>query len=195
MLTLTVAGKPPADIEKLIVEAGEDDELKILVDGPAQAANVRKVLEAQGFNDVVPEDDDGLLYLLATKKPVQDTAPVPESAPAPVVADAVPPNSTGVLLSEGRGHTKFLHKVITSFAGANLKPKVLGLIDSAVRLAAYNSPSCNALKRLEASGVRVLVSDACADRMGITEALGAGVLAEMSVITDAVLACGKVISL
>ena len=191
MLTLTVAGKPPADIEKLIVEAGEDDELKILVDGPVQAANVRKVLEAQGFNDVVPEDDDGQLYLLATKK----QAPVAASAPAPVVADAVPPNSTGVLLSEGRGHTKFLHKVITSFVGANLKPKVLGLIDSAVRLAAYNSPSCDALKRLEASGVRVLVSDACADRMGITEALGAGVLAEMSVITDAVLACGKVISL
>ena len=189
MLTLTVAGKPTADIEKLIVEAGEDDELKILVDGPAQAANVRRVLEAQGFNDVVPEDDDGQLYLLATKKQA------PASAPAPVVADTVPPNSTGVLLSEGRGHTKFLHKVITSFVGANLKPKVLGLIDSAVRLAAYNSPSCDALKRLEASGVRVLVSDACADRMGITEALGAGVLAEMSVIIDAVLACGKVISL
>ena len=193
MLTLSAAGKGPADIEKLILEAGEDDELKILVDSPVQAANVKKVLEAQGFNDVVPEDDDGLLYLLATKKPVQDTAPVP--APVPVVADAVPPNSTGVLLSEGRGRTKFLHKVITSFVGANLKPKVLGLIDSAVRLAAYNSPSCDELKRLEASGVRVLVSDACADRMGITEALGAGVLAEMSSIIDAVLACGKVISL
>ena len=64
-----------------------------------------------------------------------------------------------------------------------------------MKLAAYNSPSCDALKRLEASGVRVLVSEDCADRRGITEALGAGVLTEMGAITDAVLACGKVISL
>ena len=95
MLTLTAAGKSPADVERLILEAGSDDELKILVDGPMQASEVGKVLSAQGFNDVVPEDDDGMLYLLATKKKV---SPAPAHAPVPAIgpAPAYVPDSTGV---------------------------------------------------------------------------------------------------
>ena len=61
MLTLSAAGKSTDDIEKLIQEsltdAGDDEELKILIDGPAQASQLTKLLESFGFNDVVPEDD------------------------------------------------------------------------------------------------------------------------------------------
>lgn len=190
MLTLTAAGKSSGDIEKLLHDASKDDELKILVDGPAQASEIKKLLEDQGFNDVVPEDDDGLLYLLATKKPPEPEAPLQKIS---VISPASAPNSTGVLLSSNR--EKFLHKAVASIASASLKPEVIGLVNTAVKLAAYNSQSCASLKKLEASGVKILVSDSCADRMGITETLGAGMLCDMSVIIDSLFACGKIMSL
>ena len=192
MLTLTAAGKSNSDIEKLLQEASGDEELKILIDGPAQASEIKKLLEDSGFNDVVPEDDEGMLYLLATKKPLEPDTP---KAPLQKVSIIPPasPNSTGIFIAGDRG--SFLHKVLDSLASASIKPDVIGLVNNAVKLAAYNSKSCSSLKKLEADGAKILVSDACADRMGITEALGTGMLCDMSGIFDAVFACGKVISL
>lgn len=189
MLTLTAAGKSQSDIEVLL-NGASDDELKILVDGPTQAADVKKLLETLGFNDVVPEDDEGLLYLLATKKPPEPEIPLQKTS---IISPVSAPNSTGVLCSTDRG--KFLHNVIASIASASLKPEVIALMNSAVKLAAYNSKSCDSLKKLEAAGVKILVSDSCADRLGITEALGAGMLCEMSEIMDSLFACGKIMSL
>ena len=200
MLTISAAGKTIADIEKLIAGAEEEQEVKVLIDSPAQAEEVQKVLEAQGFRDFVPEDDDGLLYLAASRKE-QEPEPQhepPEEVPA-TAAPAAPvmPGTTGVLLSYEARHYKpaFMRKFIASLVQAQSKPAVLGLMNGAVSLAAYNSGACDDIRKLEAGGVRVLVSEPCADRLGITEALGAGRLAEMAEIIDAVLSCGKVISL
>ena len=86
-------------------------------------------------------------------------------------------------------------KFVASLAHAKTRPDVIGLLNAAVSLAAYNAPSCDDLKRLESDGVQILVSGACSDRLGITEALGAGVVSDMSEILDAVLSCEKIISI
>ena len=203
MLTLSAAGKSSDDIEKLIQEsldsAADDEELKILIDGPAQAAPITKLLEAHGFNDVMPEDDDGLLFLIAAKKKIetptepqetphdQETAPQPEKIP-------VIPNSAGVLVA-AKHKAAFVQRVIASMSQGKSRPDVIGLMNSGVTLAAYNSPTCEVLKKMEGEGVRVLVSEPCADRFGVSEALGAGELSDMSAIIDAVFACEKVVSL
>ena len=203
MLTLTAAGKPNDDIEKLIQEAidsaAEDEELKILIDGPAQAAQLTKLLESHGFNDVMPEDDDGLLFLIAAKKKAepptepedspQEQEPEPQPEKLPVI-----PNSAGVLVSF-KHKAAFVQRMIASMSEAKSRPDVIGLMNSGVTLAAYNNPTCEILKKLEGDGVRVMVSEPCADRLGVTEALGAGSLSDMSGIIDAVFACEKVVSL
>ena len=222
MLTLIAAGKSIEDIETLIHDAvtgnEAEDELKILVDGPSRAGEIKKILEAEGISDVVPEDDDGMLYLLATRKilkPESEQTPEPEPAepesespsksvqtPAPKTSPIprkVPaiPNSTGILISyeAGKYRPAFTAKFIASLAQAKTRPDVIGLLNGAVSLAAYNAVSCEDLKRLEADGVQILVSGACSDRLGITEALGAGNIADMSEILDAVLSCEKIISI
>ena len=203
MLTLTAAGKPNDDIEKLIQEAidsaAEDEELKILIDGPAQAAQLTKLLESHGFNDVMPEDDDGLLFLIAAKKKAepptepedspQEQEPEPQPEKLPVI-----PNSAGVLVSF-KHKAAFVQRMIASMSEAKSRPDVIGLMNRGVTLAAYNNPTCEILKKLEGDGVRVMVSEPCADRLGVTEALGAGSLSDMSGIIDAVFACEKVVSL
>ena len=203
MLTLTAAGKPNDDIEKLIQEAidsaAEDEELKILIDGPAQASQLTKLLESHGFNDVMPEDYDGLLFLIAAKKKAepptepedspQEQEPEPQPEKLPVI-----PNSAGVLVSF-KHKAAFVQRMIASMSEAKSRPDVIGLMNRGVTLAAYNNPTCEILKKLEGDGVRVMVSEPCADRLGVTEALGAGSLSDMSGIIDAVFACEKVVSL
>ena len=201
MLTLSAAGKSTDDIEKAIQEAiasaADDEELKILIEGPAQAAQITKLLEAHGFNDVMPEDDDGLLFLIAAKKkeepPAEPEESPQDSAPQPAKIPVVP-NSAGVLVSF-KHKAAFVQRMIASMSEAKSRPDVIGLMNSGVALAAYNNPTCEILKKLEGDGVRVMVSEPCADRLGVTEALGAGTLADMSRIIDAVFACEKVVSL
>ena len=212
MLTLSAAGKSADDIETLIHDAltnnPDEEELKILIDGPSRAGEIKKILEAEGITDVVPEDDDGMLYLLATREVQKPEAeqPTSESAPDSEVGSVaeqpspIPrkiPNSTGILISCEAGKYKpaFMAKFIASLAHAKTRPDVIGLMNAAVSLAAYNAPSCDDLKQLEADGVQILVSGACSDRLGITESLGAGVVADMSEILDAVLSCEKIISI
>ena len=219
MLTLSAAGKSIDDIETLIHDAltsnPDEEELRILIDGPSHAGEIKKILETEGISDVVPEDDDGMLYLLATRKvdkpepapaatpeselesPSQTAqTPEPKTSPIPRKVPAIP-NSTGILISyeTGKFRPAFMARFTASLAQAKTRPDVIGLMNGAVSLAAYNAPSCEDLRRLEADGVQVLVSGACSDRLGMTEALGAGLVADMPEILDAVLSCEKIISI
>ena len=77
----------------------------------------------------------------------------------------------------------------------NIKPDVIALMNGAVKLAAYNSNTCEYLKQLEDYGVKILISDSCADRMGISEAVGAGVMVDMVNILEEIFVCEKVINI
>ena len=199
MLTLSIAGKSAQDSAAAIQEAladCEDDELKVLIDGPAQAEEGRKLLESLGFSNIVPEDDDGLLFLTASKAPQHEDAPEPPK-PAPKPPAEILTGTTGVIIScsTQRCKSAFMTRLLGSFVKAKTKPDVLALLDSAVKFAAYDSPSCDCLKKLEAEGVQVLVSESCSDRLGITESLGAGLTEEISGILERIFVCEKVISL
>lgn len=199
MLTLSIAGKSPKDSALAIQEAlanCEDDELKVLIDGPGQAEEGRKLLESLGFSNIVPEDDDGLLFLTATKTPPHEDAPEPPK-PAPKVPTDIHAGTTAVIIScsTQRYKSSFMNRLLSSFVKAKTKPDVIALLDSAVKFAVYDSPSCDCLKKLETEGVQVLVSESCADRLGITEAIGAGLTEEISGILERIFECEKVISL
>ena len=248
MLKISVLDKKGKDISKFITSSlthNEDEtELKILIDGPAQSGEIKKILEPLGFSHFVYEDDDGLLFLVANKNvikelkneapeieepkeisqpaaiidepepiknppaPPEPSAPsenfVPQDSPAPTVSE--PPvikraevikNSTGILIScePGKVKRRFFQKVLASLVSSTIKPDVIALTDGAVRLAAYDSFTCDYLKELEAMDVKILISESCADLMGITEAVGAGVLTDMSEIFEELFTCEKVLSL
>ena len=196
MLTLTAAGKSATDVLNLVKNAATGSEpLKILVDGPAQAETVRKFLDAQGYS-VVLEDDEGTLYITAMK---EEAKPVPaknSARPVPLQSQEAP-STIGVIIScrNKEYNSSFMKKFLLSLLKADTKPDVIALLDSAVKIAAYNSPLCVTLKKLEAEGVQVLLSESCADRLGITEAAGAGVIADMAEILDEIFSCGKIVSI
>ena len=88
-----------------------------------------------------------------------------------------------------------MKKILDSLVKSKIKPDILALMNGAVNLAAYNSLTCNYLKELENNGVKILISESCSDYMGITEAVGAGTLVDMSEIFEEIFSCEKVISL
>ncbi len=180
-----------------------EDELRVALTDISRVDEVKKALEAQGYVDVVPEDDDGNLFLMASKKQaIEEKTPEPEqltqSQPQPIPIELPPmeKNSTGVLIScePEKYKQTFFKKVLASFLASRVKPNVIALMNGAVKLAAYNTQTCNYLKQLETMGVKVLISDSCSDTAGISESVGAGVMVDMSEIFEAIFLCEKVVS-
>lgn len=195
MLTITTAGKSPNDAVNTVKDAlnkSTEESLKVSIDSPAQAEGVKKFLEAQGFS-VVPEDDDGTLYLTASKITVRPVKKIAAASPQSQESQS----TLGVIISlrNKELNSSFLKKFLLSLLKVSEKPNVIALLDSAVKIAAYNSPLCVILKKLETDGVQILISESCADRLGITEAVGAGVVADMAEILDEIFSCSKIVSI
>ena len=240
MLTLNVAGKYGNEVVEFVKNSlkTDENELKIIIDDPFQASGIKNFLETQGFDDIIPEDDDGILCLLASKKSdlnanseIEIEAEKSKSEfenenlksensilknenenenenekiksaqniqPAKVqVSDVVVKNSTGILIScENKKHPNFfLMKFIISLTKSKIKPTVIAIMNNAVKTAVYDSHTCDYLKQLENDGVKILISDSCADRLGITEAVGVGILTDMSEILEEIFMCEKVVSI
>lgn len=197
MLTITTAGKSVNDALTIVKNAASGSEaMKILVDGPVQADTLKKFLDAQGYS-VLIEDDEGTLYLTAKKQEAAVQVPAKISV-RPVVSVPQEARSTiGVIIScrNKEYNSSFMKKFLLSLFKAERKPDVIALLDSAVKIAAYNSPLCVTLKKLETEGVQILISESCADRLGITDAAGAGVIVDMSEILDEIFSCSKIVSI
>lgn len=201
MLTLNAAGKSANEAVRLIQDAlnGDDEEIKILIDSPTVWPEINKFLISQGFNDIVPEDDDGALYIMVSKSTRKESEEIHEEAHETEASftSAKSKNATAVLISgENRKYRyDFLRKFLLSLMNSQIKPDIIALMNDSVKLAAYDSETCDYLKKLNADGVRILISESCADRLNLSEAVGTGELTDMSEIIERVLECEKVISI
>jgi len=74
-------------------------------------------------------------------------------------------------------------------------PEAVILMNEGVKLALFNTSTCDHLKTLEAQGTRVLVSGTCVMHFGITENIGVGVLANMHEIIEVLNNAEKCITL
>ena len=205
MLTLNAAGKSANEAVRLIQEAlnGEENEIKILMDSPLIWPEINKFLNSQGFSDIVPEDDDGALYVLISKNERQDTNEAEElnheiKPSVKTSNDTQTSRNTKAILISGENKKyryDFLRKFLRSLMNSRIKPNIIALMNDSVKLAAYDSETCDYLKRLASDGVNVLVSESCTDRLNLSEAIGTGELADMSEIIERVLECESVISI
>lgn len=189
------------------------EELEVLVDNPEAATNVKRLLEGRGFR-VLLQDDDGRLKLTAGRKTEPSVsasqAPAPQTtvpqapAPVPVAPMPVPRPVEGLAVlitgkTLGRNDEELGEILVKGFLGAlsqlDVPPRTVALINEGVKLALFDSSSCDHLKNLERKGTNILVCGTCVNHFGITDSVGAGVISTMFEIVEALDKAGRILSL
>ena len=189
------------------------EELEVLVDNPEAATNVKRLLEGRGFR-VLLQDDDGRLKLTAGRKTEPSVsasqAPAPQAtvpqapAPVPVAPMPVPRPVEGLAVlitgkTLGRNDEELSEILVKGFLGAlsqlDVPPRTVALINEGVKLALFDSSSCDHLKNLERKGTNILVCGTCVNHFGITDSVGAGVISTMFEIVEALDKAGRILSL
>ena len=184
------------------------EELEVLVDNPEAATNVKRLLEGRGFR-VLLQDDDGRLKLTAGRKTEPSVsasqAPAPQvPAPVPVAPMPVPRPAEGLAVlitgkTLGRSDEELGEILVKGFLGAlsqlDVPPRTMALINEGVKLALFDSSSCDHLKNLERKGTNILVCGTCVNHFGITDSVGAGVISTMFEIVEALDKAGRILSL
>lgn len=99
----------------------------------------------------------------------------------------------------GRGSEELGGVLVKSFlktlAGLETPPTVLALMNGGVKLALFDSSTCDRLKDLERRGTRVLVCGTCTNFYGVTDSVGVGVISNMYEIVETIARTGRILSL
>lgn len=219
MKTINATGRPcpePVTMTKAVVDQGET-ELEVLLDNPVSASNVTRFLESRGYG-VRLRDDEGLLTVSAQKKdtiqkaatpqkqttilPPASSKTIPAAASVPAHGTATPSGAFSVLLTSktlGRSDEELGEILIKGFLGTlsqlDRPPLVVALMNEGVKLALYDSSSCDHLKNLENKGALVLVCGTCVNHFGIGEQIGVGKISNMFEILETLNQADKIITL
>lgn len=99
----------------------------------------------------------------------------------------------------GRGSEELGGVLVKSFlrtlAGLETPPIVLALMNGGVKLALFDSSTCDRLKDLERRGTRVLVCGTCTNFYGVTDSVGVGIISNMYEIVETIARAGRILSL
>jgi len=222
MIKLNAAGKtdPLPVVRDALARGAEEIQVSALDTAPA--LKIKQFLEGKGFG-VQIQDDNGQLTLtglLGKTPPVPGGQTVPPPGPgaqvllAPLAGPARLPvekkkrSRPAYLILDrtlGRSHPEesppsglgeiLMKSFLSALTKASTHPAAVILMNEGVKLALFNTSTCDHLKALEAQGARVLVSGTCAAHFGLTESIGAGVLANMSEIVEAINNAEKCVTL
>ena len=176
--------------------AGGTQALEVLVDNEPARENVRRFFEGRGFSVATSQEGPDCWRISAT---AGDAATAPQQAEQ--AAPAAEGNSRTLVLitteTIGRGDDVLGGKLMGNFLatlpelGARLWRIVL--INGGVKLASCPGPALDALKKMEAEGVSVLVCGTCLAHFGLLAAKAVGDTSNMLDIVTSLDLAGKVI--
>ena len=176
--------------------AGGTQALEVLVDNEPARENVRRFFEGRGFSVATSQEGPDCWRISAT---AGDAATAPQQAAQ--AAPAAGGNSRTLVVidtkTSGRGDDVRGGELMGNFLatlpelGARLWRIVL--INGGVKLASCPGPALDALKKMEAEGVSVLVCGTCLAHFGLLEAKAVGDTSNMLDIVTSLDLAGKVI--
>ena len=175
--------------------AGGAQTLEVLVDNEPARENVRRFFEGRGFSVGTNQEGPDCWRISAT---ADAAAPAPQQAAE--VAAAEGNSHTLVLITTetiGRGDDELGGKLMGNFLATlpELGPRLwrIVLINGGVKLASCPGPALDALKKMAAEGVSVLVCGTCLAHFGLLEAMAVGDTSNMLDIVTSLDLAGKVI--
>ncbi|WP_027371537.1 sulfurtransferase-like selenium metabolism protein YedF [Desulfovermiculus halophilus] len=152
----------------------QPDRLVIRVDNEAARENVTRFLGSQGYQVVNVRDKDGIFELTAqagegtTRKTAVQASP--QTGPSPVPRSESGTDAQLVFITSnviGHGDDVLGEKLMANFLSTlpEMGPSLwrILLLNSAVKLAVTGSPALDSLRKLQDSGVSILVCGTCLD--------------------------------
>lgn len=176
--------------------AGGAQALEVLVDNEPARENLRRFFEGRGFSVAANQEGPDCWRISAT---AGAAAATPQQATE--VAPAAEGNSRTLVLitteTIGRGDDELGGKLMGNFLATlpELGPRLwrIVLINGGVKLASCPGPALDALKKMAAEGVSVLVCGTCLAHFGLLEAKAVGDTSNMLDIVTSLDLAGKVI--
>ena len=176
--------------------AGGAQALEVLVDNEPARENLRRFFEGRGFSVAANQEGPDCWRISAN---ADDAAPTPQQT-ANAAPSAEGNSRTLVLITTetiGRGDDELGGKLMGNFLATlpELGPRLwrIVLINGGVKLASCPGPALDALQKMEAEGVSVLVCGTCLAHFGLLEAKAVGDTSNMLDIVTSLDLAGKVI--
>lgn len=173
--------------------------IAVTVDNAPASENVRRLLEKSGWSSVSIEAQ-GLLWIVRGTAPSADTACAACAEAEAIINGAEQEKRTLIFLSSnvlGQGSDELGAKLMANFLatlpemGSNLWRIVM--VNGGVRLASEPGRALDALKKLEESGVSLLVCGTCLEHYGLLEQKQVGETTNMLDIVTSLDLADKVI--
>ena len=214
----------PVAKTKAEIDRGEA-ELDVLLDDPVSASKVMRFLESNGFGVQLKDDEGAIIIsarkserssgpAISQKQPdapvmpsvyeapsAAKTQPAAPASPAPAAEPSETSEKLSVLitnlaLGSDRELGETLMKGFLSALSRMQRPPIaVALINEGVKLALYDSSSCDHLKNLETKGVSILVCGTSANYFSIMDQLGAGSISNTFEITESLDKACKIMTL
>ena len=180
---------------KEIVDRGDVDRLKVLVDNPAAKENVGRFLARTGYEIGFSEEQGGFMVTGTKAESPAGCEITEESGKAETDSRITVVVGTDIL---GKGDDTLGRKLIKNFI-ATLKemgPELWRLIflNGGVKLTVEGSESLSDLQALEREGITILVCGTCLDHFGILEKKQVGETTNMLDVVTAMQVADKVVS-
>ena len=219
MKTINAKGNVcPDPVARIKAETDRGEmELEALLDNPVSASEVMRFLESNGFG-VQLKDDEGTITISARKGEELPKAAAFKTQPADPANEAqthpkpqaAPPSPEP--LSESSGTFSVLitspalgrdlelgEALMKSFLAAlpqmERLPLAVALVNEGVKLALYDSSSCDHLKNLGKKGVAILICGTSVNYFNIMDQIGAGSISNIFEITETLNKGGRIITL
>ena len=175
----------PVMMARELVTGGEPA-ISVLVDNEVSASNVTRFLESSGYS-VTRADSDGHIAINALRS----------GAAVSNERNAEADSRAYLLLSEYVGYESdglgevLMKSFLGTVAAGSPLPKVVALMNGAVKLALSESTCSETLKEMETKGVLILVCGTCAKHFGIMDEITVGRISNMFEITEAVFGASR----
>jgi len=171
--------------------------LEVLVDNEPARENVRRFLEGRGFAVATSQEGPDCWRITASADEAAASAPQQAAEASRPLGET---NRTLVLITTetiGRGDDGLGAKLMGNFVATlpELGPRLwrIVLINGGVKLASQPGPALDALKKMAADGVSVLVCGTCLAHFGLLEAKQVGDTSNMLDIVTSLDLADKVI--
>lgn len=183
---------------RAFLEEEQPDAWEVLVDNDAASINVGRFLEQRGFVIGVEQENPDVWRIHARRS---HAAHVPTDTPSSVEGHAPAADAKTLVLittpTLGRGDDvlglKLMHTFLSTLPEMGDRLWRVVLLNGGVTLAATPGPALEALQKLAASGVSVLVCGTCLAHYGLSDAKAVGDTSNMLDIVTSLDLADKII--